>query len=56
MDAKGLLNLIIWFLALIFVGWPIGGFCAWIWVFVQPFEVCCGCGLAPVLLQVRAIW
>ena len=53
MDAKGLLNIIIWGLALIFVGWPIAGFASWIYIFVLPFEVCCGCGLADMLRQVR---
>jgi hypothetical protein len=30
----------IWILLLIFITWPIAGFCAGFWLFLQPFEAC----------------
>ena len=31
---------IIWILLLFFIAWPIAGFCAGFWIFLQPFEAC----------------
>jgi len=36
----GLLWAIVWFLLLIFIGWPIGFFIAGIYVFLLPFGAC----------------
>jgi hypothetical protein len=30
----------IWILLLLFITWPIAGFCAGFWLFLQPFEAC----------------
>ncbi len=38
--AVGLLWAVIWFLLLIFIGWPIGFFIAWLYVLLLPFSAC----------------
>eukprot|EP00977_Amphora_coffeiformis_P013575 scaffold3586_cov164-Amphora_coffeaeformis.AAC.26 len=40
--AKNVLFSIIWILLLIFIAWPVAGFCAGIWVILQPFEAVLG--------------
>ncbi|BFZ19242.1 hypothetical protein BsWGS_22281 [Bradybaena similaris] len=37
----GLLWSILWFLILIFLGWPIAFFIAWLYVLLIPFSACC---------------
>ena len=39
-SCTGILWAIIWFLTLIFIGWPIGFLIAWIYVFLLPFSAC----------------
>lgn len=34
---------IVWFLALIFVAWPVGFLLAWVYILIAPLTVCCGC-------------
>ena len=34
---------LIWLIMLVFIAWPVAGFCAGIWIFLQPFEACFGC-------------
>lgn len=36
----GLMWAILWFLAFIFIGWPVGFFVAWFYVFLLPFGAC----------------
>ncbi len=36
----GILWAILWFLALIFLGWPIGFLIAWLYVLLLPFGAC----------------
>ncbi|PAA63110.1 hypothetical protein BOX15_Mlig002586g2 [Macrostomum lignano] len=36
----GILWSILWFLALIFLGWPIAFLLAWIYIFLLPFGAC----------------
>lgn len=36
----GILWSILWFLGLIFLGWPIGFFIAWLYVLLLPFSAC----------------
>ena len=37
---KTIINILI----LIFVGWPVAGFAAWIYIFISPFAACLGSG------------
>ena len=50
----GLIWAIIWFLILIFLGWPIGFFVAWLYVFLLPFGACIDAikGVCDALLPV----
>ncbi|CAN0247159.1 unnamed protein product [Lampetra fluviatilis] len=34
---------LLWFVILIFIAWPIGFFCACLWIFVSPFTACISC-------------
>jgi len=36
----GILWAIVWFLGLLFIGWPVGFFIGWIYVLLIPFSVC----------------
>ena len=36
----GILWAILWILILIFLGWPIAFFVAWLWICLMPFAVC----------------
>ncbi|XP_067653432.1 uncharacterized protein [Haliotis asinina] len=36
----GIIWAILWFLVLIFLGWPIGFFIAWLYVLLLPFGAC----------------
>uniref|UniRef100_K1PLP8 Inner membrane component domain-containing protein n=2 Tax=Magallana gigas TaxID=29159 RepID=K1PLP8_MAGGI len=40
----GILWAFLWFLILIFLGWPIGFFIAWLYVLLLPFGAC----IAPI--------
>ena len=48
----GLLWSIVWFLLLLFIGWPVGFFIAWLYVFLLPFGACIGAmkGVTDTLL------
>ena len=37
---KTIVNILI----LIFIGWPVAGFAAWIYIFISPFAACLGSG------------
>eukprot|EP00934_Nitzschia_sp_Nitz4_P001377 Nitzschia sp. Nitz4//scaffold50_size126154//56894//57203//NITZ4_003683-RA/size126154-augustus-gene-0.115-mRNA-1//1//CDS//3329553692//1377//frame0 len=38
--AKNAVFAILWLIILIFIAWPIAGFAAGLWIFLQPFEAC----------------
>ena len=38
----GVLWGILWFLGLVFVGWPVAFFIAWFYIFCLPFSACIG--------------
>ncbi|KAG7357141.1 hypothetical protein IV203_035863 [Nitzschia inconspicua] len=31
---------LLWLVLLWFVAWPVAGFCAFVWILLQPFEAC----------------
>jgi len=47
---------IFWVLVLLFVGWMVSGFCAWVWVFVAPFSACCQIDGFMEILQKGMNW
>jgi len=51
---KNLVIAIVWFLLLWFIAFPVAFFCAPWFIFLQPLEVLCHCGLNAWLFKVRA--
>lgn len=50
-----MLNSILWVLILIWVAWPVAGFCAFIYIFCAPFLACFDCCTGLVTLLRRGV-
>lgn len=57
----GILWAILWFLALIFIAWPVAFFLAWLYIFLMPFAACCApmkdiCDALLKIVQLPLTW